>query len=45
MTTTKKAAPKKIKVSYEDSNGYERIKFVTPDELKIMSRFINVTIE
>ena len=50
MATTKKvikkkAVSKKIKVSYENSNGYEVKRLVTPEELRIMSRFINVTIE
>lgn len=45
--TTKKKSTRagKIKVSYYDSNGYKKHSYVTPTELKILSRVINVTIE
>jgi len=35
----------KIRISYIDSDGYKRFSYVTPLELKVMSRVINYTIE
>lgn len=50
MATEKKTKAKsskagKIKISYYDSNGYKKYSYVTPTELKVMARVINITVE
>ena len=42
---TKKSKSGKIKISYYDSNGNKKYSYVTPLELQILSRVINVTLE
>jgi hypothetical protein len=35
----------KIKISYLDTNGYKVYSYVTPEELKLLVRVIDLTIE
>lgn len=49
MATTKKAVKKttskKIKISFTNSEGYKKVSYVTPEELKLISKVIDITIE
>ena len=40
-----KSKSNKIKISFINELGYKKIKYVTPEQLKLLSRVIDITIE
>lgn len=44
-TKGRKRKDGKIKISFIDSNGYKIYRYVTREELRLISRIIDVTIE